>query len=69
MGKRVLRLRFATLRTNGAIVQGFRNESANHPMLHNRISIFVNLPLASLDRLTLQWRLEDIGRQGKSGGA
>ena len=38
-------------------------------MLHNRVSIFVNLPLASLDRLTLQWRLEDIGRQGKSGGA
>jgi len=31
-------------------------------MLNNRISIFVNLPLDSLDRLTLQKRLEDIGR-------
>jgi protein-tyrosine-phosphatase len=30
-------------------------------MLHNRISIFVNLPLASLDRLTLQERLDAIG--------
>jgi arsenate reductase len=31
-------------------------------MLNNRISIFVNLPLASLDRLALQKRLDDIGR-------
>lgn len=38
-------------------------------MLYNRISIFVSLPLASLDRLTLQRRLDDIGRQGGSGGA
>lgn len=30
-------------------------------MLNNRISIFVNLPLASLDRLTLQQRLDEIG--------
>ncbi len=33
-------------------------------MLFNRISIFVNLPMASLDRLTLQRRLDEIGRQG-----
>lgn len=33
-----------------------------HRMLYQRISIFVNLPLASLDRLTLQKRLDDIGR-------
>jgi protein-tyrosine-phosphatase len=32
-------------------------------MLLNRISIFVNLPLASLDKLTLQKRLDDIGRK------
>jgi arsenate reductase len=32
-------------------------------MLANRISIFVNLPLASLDKLTLQKRLDDIGRK------
>ncbi|WP_296201343.1 arsenate reductase ArsC [uncultured Hyphomicrobium sp.] len=31
-------------------------------MLAQRISIFVNLPLASLDRLTLQKRLDDIGK-------
>lgn len=31
-------------------------------MLSNRISIFVSLPLASLDRLSLQKRLDDIGR-------
>ena len=31
-------------------------------MLSNRISIFVSLPLVSLDRLTLQKRLDDIGR-------
>lgn len=30
--------------------------------LENRIKIFVSLPLASLDRLALQKRLEEIGR-------
>lgn len=30
-------------------------------MLNNRISLFVNLPLASLDRLSLQRRLDAIG--------
>jgi protein-tyrosine-phosphatase len=33
-----------------------------HRMLYQRISIFTNLPLASLDRLSLQKRLDDIGR-------
>lgn len=33
-----------------------------HRMLYQRISIFTNLPLASLDKLSLQKRLEDIGR-------
>lgn len=32
-------------------------------MLSNRISIFVNLPLSSLDRLSLQRRLDEIGRR------
>ncbi len=32
-------------------------------MLKNRISIFVNLPLASLDRLSLQRRLKEIGER------
>jgi protein-tyrosine-phosphatase len=35
-------------------------------LLANRISIFVNLPLASLDRLALKRRLEDIGRDQKA---
>ncbi len=30
-------------------------------MMKNRISIFVNLPMASLDRLSLQQKLSDIG--------
>lgn len=33
-----------------------------HRMLYQRIGIFVNLPLASLDQLSLQNRLNDIGR-------
>ena len=35
-------------------------------MLTNRISIFVNLPLASLDKLALQKRLDDIGQNTES---
>ncbi len=31
-------------------------------MLKNRISVFVNLPLASLDRLVLRKKLSDIGK-------
>jgi protein-tyrosine-phosphatase len=31
-------------------------------MLRNRISIFTNLPMASLDRLSLQKRLDEIGK-------
>jgi len=30
-------------------------------MLRNRISIFVNLPLKSLDKLSLQKKLDEIG--------
>jgi arsenate reductase (thioredoxin) len=33
-----------------------------HRMLYQRIGIFCNLPLSSLDRLSLQRRLDDIGR-------
>jgi protein-tyrosine-phosphatase len=32
-------------------------------MLHARISAFVNLPTATLDRLSLQTRLDEIGRK------
>jgi hypothetical protein len=31
-------------------------------MLHQRISIFTNLPLTSLDKLSLQSQLDQIGR-------
>ena len=33
-------------------------------MLTDRISIFVNLPIASLDKLALRERLDDIGKTG-----
>lgn len=36
-----------------------------HRMLYQRISIFTNLPLASLDKLSLQHRLDDIGRNAQ----
>ena len=36
--------------------------SEAYRMLYNRISIFVNLPMASLDKLSLQRRLDEIGR-------
>jgi hypothetical protein len=38
--------------------------------LHNRISIFVNLPIASLDKIRLQAKLHEIGAMdGASGKA
>lgn len=33
-----------------------------HRMLNQRIGIFISLPLRSLDRLSLQHRLDEIGR-------
>jgi protein-tyrosine-phosphatase len=32
-------------------------------MLNNRITVFMNLPLASLDKLSLQRRLDEIGQR------
>lgn len=32
-------------------------------MLNQRISIFVNLPIASLDKMSLQKRLDEIGKE------
>jgi hypothetical protein len=37
-------------------------------MLHNCISIFTNLPLSSLDKLALQRRLDEIGRNTPKAG-
>ncbi len=38
-------------------------------MLNQRISIFVNLPMMSLDRLALQRRLDEIGKTNDAGAA
>ena len=35
--------------------------SETYRMLRNRISVFVNLPISSLDRMALKRRLDDIG--------
>ena len=48
-------------------VQGSETERAlayadTHRMLYQRISIFTNLPLSSLDKHSLQKRLDDIGK-------
>lgn len=50
-----------------AAVEGSESEKAlafadTYRMLTARISIFTSLPLASLDKLSLQRRLEEIGR-------
>lgn len=50
-----------------AAVEGTNTEKAlafadTYRTLNNRISIFVNLPIASLDRLALQKRISDIGK-------
>jgi protein-tyrosine-phosphatase len=37
-------------------------------MLNNRISIFISLPMASLDSLVLQKRLDEIGRELSKAG-
>ncbi|MBL8552239.1 MAG: arsenate reductase ArsC [Hyphomonadaceae bacterium] len=38
-------------------------------MLQNRINVFVSLPVASIDRLSLQKRLDDIGRMRRDPNA
>ncbi|HCL64718.1 MAG TPA: ArsR family transcriptional regulator, partial [Rhizobium sp.] len=50
-----------------AALEGTETEKAlafadAYRMLGNRISIFVNLPIASLDRLALQKRVSEIGK-------
>jgi len=50
-----------------AAFQGSEAETAvvfadTYRMLNNRISLFVNLPIRSLDKLSLQKRLDQIGR-------
>jgi arsenate reductase (thioredoxin) len=45
--------------TEAEIALGFNDA---YRMLHRRIAIFTSLPLRSLDRLTLQGKLKEIGR-------
>ena len=50
-----------------AAVEGTKSEIAlafadTYRMLNQRISVFCALPLASIDRLSLKKRLDDIGR-------
>lgn len=51
-----------------AAVEGSEAEKAlafadTYRMLNNRIGVFVNLPITSLDNLSLQKRLEEIGQE------
>ena len=55
-----------------ALTEGSEAEIAlafadTYRMLTNRISLFMNLPMASLDRLALQERLQQIGGPPKAG--
>jgi protein-tyrosine-phosphatase len=43
--------------------------SETYRMLRNRISIFVNLPLKTLDKLSLQRKLDEIGKETASAEA
>jgi arsenate reductase len=45
--------------TEAEIALAFKNA---YRMLHQRIGLFVSLPIRSLDRLSLQRRLKEIGR-------
>ena len=46
----------------GSEVQRALAFADTYRMLNNRISIFTSLPLTSLDKISLQRRLDDIGR-------
>ena len=43
--------------------------SEAYRMLRNRLSIFVSLPMGSLDKLALQDKLDSIGKTGAEAGA
>lgn len=53
--------------TGSAAERGLALSDA-YRMLANRIGIFVNLPIRSLDRLSLQKRLDEIGRLPRTPG-
>ena len=52
-----------------AAVEGSSEEIAKafrdaYQLLHRRIELFVNLPVAKLDRMSLKNRLDEIGKSG-----
>ena len=52
----------------GSQVEVARAFANAYGMLQNRIAIFVNLPFEGLDRLSLQSRLDAIGRSSRANG-
>jgi arsenate reductase len=52
--------------TDAEIALAFKDA---YRMLHQRIAIFTALPIRSLDQLSLQQRLNEIGRQGTAAKA
>jgi arsenate reductase len=52
--------------TTGSLAERAAMVADTYRMLDARISLFVNLPIAALDRLTLTKRLSDIGRMQDS---
>ncbi len=55
-------------RTEGSDAEIRAAFADTHRMMYQRISIFLNLPLASLDRLSLQQKLDGIGRMSRVPG-
>jgi len=56
-----------------AVVEGTEAEKRlafadTYRMMNNRISIFISLPMNTLDRLALQKRLDEIGRNEPKAG-
>ena len=67
-------LRVLLLAPDPAAVEGTDAEKSlafadTYRMMSNRISIFINLPMQSLDRMALQKRLENIGAEADAKGA
>lgn len=56
-------------RTEGSAAEIRAAFADTHRMLYQRIGIFVNLPLAALDRLSLKAKLDEIGRMPRVASA
>lgn len=56
-------------RTEGSEAEIRAAFADTHRMMYQRISIFLNLPLTSLDKLSLQAKLDAIGKTPREAGA